>query len=161
MTLPKLAEASHGLRYLHSMCIIHNRLKPVSTATIPLLTIDGITQENILIDCDHHPRLADYGLPFGLDIAKRESHRCGDLQYLAPELRDPSSFGLEERTPTKESDSFALGAVIYQVAHCFTFANGDYTRNLGTHRTTTLPRGQTFDQRHCCYRDTTIPPPRF
>ena len=89
--------------------------------TIPLPTTKGITQENILIDHDCHPRLTDYGLPLRLKVVEDELHCLNNLQYLAPELLDPTSFGLKKRTPTKESDVFAFGMVIYQVGCCFFF----------------------------------------
>jgi len=34
---------------------------------------------------------------------------------MSPELLDPSRFGLEESHPTKESDCYALGMVVYEV----------------------------------------------
>ena len=34
---------------------------------------------------------------------------------MSPELIDPESFGLNEGYPTKESDSYALGMVVYEV----------------------------------------------
>ena len=87
--------------------------------TINSFTSEDITQENILIDWNCHPRLVDYGLPFRLDVVEGEFRHYDDLQYLAPELLDPSSFGLKSRIPTKESDIFALGMITYQVGHCF------------------------------------------
>ena len=53
-----------------------------------------------------------------------EFHHGEGLQYLAPELLDPSSFGLKKRIPTKESDIFAFGMVIYQVSTIFLLING-------------------------------------
>ena len=34
---------------------------------------------------------------------------------MSPELLDPESFGLKESNPTKESDCYALGMVVYEV----------------------------------------------
>jgi serine/threonine protein kinase len=34
---------------------------------------------------------------------------------MSPELLDPGSFGLEKSYPTRESDRYALGMVIYEV----------------------------------------------
>ena len=39
----------------------------------------------------------------------------GTFRWMSPELLDPESFGLEESRPTKESDCYALGMVIYEV----------------------------------------------
>ena len=34
---------------------------------------------------------------------------------MSPELLDPETFGVETKQPTKESDCYALGMVIYQI----------------------------------------------
>jgi serine/threonine protein kinase len=39
----------------------------------------------------------------------------GINRWTSPELIDPERFGLQERRPTKESDRYALGMVIYEV----------------------------------------------
>ena len=39
----------------------------------------------------------------------------GTIQWMSPELLDPDSFGLKKSRPTKESDCYALGMVIYEV----------------------------------------------
>jgi hypothetical protein len=39
----------------------------------------------------------------------------GMLRWMSPELMDPERFGLEDDHPTKESDCYALGMVIYEV----------------------------------------------
>ena len=39
----------------------------------------------------------------------------GPIQGMSPELLDPQRFGLEGCRPTKESDCYALGMVIYEV----------------------------------------------
>ena len=36
-------------------------------------------------------------------------------QWMSPELLVPDKFGLKESSPTKESDCYALGMVIYEV----------------------------------------------
>ena len=87
--------------------------------TAPPFTTQDITQENVLIDRNCHPRLTDYGLPFRLDDAEGEFHHHDDLQYIAPELLDPSSFCLKKRVTTKESDIYAFGMVAYQVRYYF------------------------------------------
>ena len=39
----------------------------------------------------------------------------GSLRWTSPELLDPEKFGAVDPRPTKESDRFALGMVIYEV----------------------------------------------
>ena len=39
----------------------------------------------------------------------------GTIRWMSPELIDPGSFGLKESRPTKKSDCYALGMVIYEV----------------------------------------------
>lgn len=129
--------------------------------TTPLLTTKVIAQENILIDRDFPPRLADYGFPLRLDVVEGECRRYDDLQYLAPELLNPSSFGLRNRTPTKESDVFAFGMVTYQARYYSSFREWRLDSQLGAHGVSTVPRNQTLDHRQHRHQDTTVPPPRF
>jgi len=39
----------------------------------------------------------------------------GTFRWMSPELLDPESFSLTESRPTKESDCYALGMVVYEV----------------------------------------------
>ena len=39
----------------------------------------------------------------------------GTIRWMSPELLNPKPFGLEDSRPTKESDCYALGMVIYEV----------------------------------------------
>ena len=39
----------------------------------------------------------------------------GTVRWLSPELLDPDKFGLEKSHPTRESDCYALGMVIYEI----------------------------------------------
>jgi serine/threonine protein kinase len=72
---------------------------------------------NILVDNNSHARLAGFSL---LTIASDEltapfSFTEGNAtRWKSPELFDPGSFGLRERRPTKESDCYALGMVMYE-----------------------------------------------
>lgn len=100
-----LAETASGLQYLHSMDIVHSDIKPT----------------NIVIDSDFHPRLTDYGLiaiisdPSTVDPGSTTSPSVGTVRYMAPELLNPSGFGLKNSNPTKKSDIYAFGIVTYQV----------------------------------------------
>ena len=72
---------------------------------------------NILIDNNGRARLAG----FGLTVVSDESTITfpamagGTIRWMSPERFDPVRFGLKENHPTKESDCYALGMVIYEV----------------------------------------------
>jgi len=73
---------------------------------------------NILINHSDHACLAGFGQ---LTIASDQpttvpSAVTGDaIRWISPELIDPSKFNLKESRPTKKSDCYALGMVIYEV----------------------------------------------
>ena len=84
------------------------------------LLIRFFTKANILIDEDLHARLADFGLLTVVSdptntTASSSSARGGTTRWMSPELLDPDQFGLKDSKPTKESDCYALGMVIYEV----------------------------------------------
>ena len=73
---------------------------------------------NILIDDNVHPRIA------GFDLVTIASERPtmtppppvgGEIPWMGPELLFPEKFGLKKSNPTKKSDCYALGMVIYEV----------------------------------------------
>ena len=76
------------------------------------------SQANILINDNGRACLADFSL---LTVASDQStviSSCtqgGTIQWMSPELLDPERFGLVESCPTKESDCYALGMVVYEV----------------------------------------------
>ena len=76
------------------------------------------SQANVLITNDGYACLADFSL---LTMASDQSTvipSCiegGTIQWMSPELIYPESFDLEKIHPTKESDCYALGMVIYEV----------------------------------------------
>ena len=39
----------------------------------------------------------------------------GTVRWMSPELLDPHRFGIADDRPTKESDCYALGMVVYEV----------------------------------------------
>ncbi|KAF9645406.1 kinase-like protein [Thelephora ganbajun] len=96
-----LRGVTNGLMYLHGQGIIHGNLKGV----------------NILIDNNGCARLSAISFlastsdwPIFISSGPR-----GTPRWMSPELLDPESFGLKESRPTKESDCYALGMVIYEV----------------------------------------------
>ena len=55
-----------------------------------------------------------------MDPGSTVSPSAGTVQYVAPELLNPSGFGLEDSVPTKKSDMYAFGMITYQVGNlCF------------------------------------------
>ena len=87
----------------HSCCLTQSLLCP---------------QANILIKSDGHACLADFSL---LTMAPDQTtfiSSCtegGTIRWMSPELIAPENFDLEKSRPTKESDCYALGMVIYEV----------------------------------------------
>lgn len=73
---------------------------------------------NILIDRTGHARLAGFSL---LTIASDQPTTIpsdvtgGAIQWMSPELINPAKFNLNESRPTKKSDCYALGMVIFEV----------------------------------------------
>ena len=76
-------------------------------------------QANILIDQAGNPRLADFGLltiisdPTNL-LSSSSCTQGGTARWMSPELIDPQRFGFKNSRPTKFSDCYALGMVIYE-----------------------------------------------
>jgi len=76
------------------------------------------SKENILIVNGICACLADFSLltmvsdQFAVTSSWTE---CGSVPWMSPELIDPERFGLEESRPTKASDCYALGMVLYEV----------------------------------------------
>ena len=76
-------------------------------------------EANILINHECHARIADFGLAAILNQTGSTSllsrAEGGTFQWMSPELFNPGKFGMEDDRPTKESDCYALGMVIYEV----------------------------------------------
>jgi serine/threonine protein kinase len=76
---------------------------------------------NILIDKTGRARLADFGLLTIISdttnfTASSSALKGGTTRWMSPELLHPEHFGLNDgQPPTKESDCYALGMVIYEV----------------------------------------------
>ena len=72
-----------------------------------------------MVDQSGHARLADFGLltiisdPANL-ICLTSYTPGGTARWMSPELISPQRFGLEKSRPTKSSDCYALGMVIYE-----------------------------------------------
>ena len=73
---------------------------------------------NILINHDGRACLADFSLLAIVSDRSNAVSSCvegGEIRWMSPELLDPERFGLKESCPTKESDCYMLGMVIYEV----------------------------------------------
>jgi serine/threonine protein kinase len=78
-----------------------------------------LVKDNILIDQTGHARLADFGfLTIISDVATHlpsSSYTIGGtLRWMSPELIAPEEFGMERSRPTKSSDCYSLGMVVYE-----------------------------------------------
>ena len=88
---------------------------------------------NILINKDRQACIADFGLSTITGVTTPGSARSslasmdslmsftggGTRRWMSPELMDPERFGmpeLEDNRPTRQSDCYALGMVIYEVS---------------------------------------------
>ena len=72
---------------------------------------------NVLIDDNGHACLTDFGL---ITLSSDEPTVTSSIgattaQWMSPELLVPDKFGLKVSRPTKASDCYALGMVIYEV----------------------------------------------
>ena len=132
------------------MEIIHSDLKPVrATDRFYWLSLTFLsTKMNILIDRNFHPRLTDYGLiailsdPNTVDPGSTKAPTVSTVRYMAPELLNPSGFGLKNKIPTKRSDIYGFGVVTYQVSTRCPCKTRQLKAVSGAHRTTAVPQGQ-------------------
>ena len=73
-----------------------------------------------MIDSTGHACLADFGLltitSDATDVTSSNSFREGGTwRWMSPELLYPKEFGSRDSRPTKSSDCYALGMVVYEV----------------------------------------------
>jgi len=78
-----------------------------------------IVKANVLIDETEHARLADFGLLTIISdatnlVSSTSFVQGGTYRWMSPELFDPENFGLKDGRPTKISDCYALGMLIYE-----------------------------------------------
>jgi len=84
------------------------------------LSLTDIVKANVLIDETKHACLADFGLlTIMSDAANAASStpftEAGTFRWMSPELFDPGKFHLKDGRPTKQSDCYALGMLIFEV----------------------------------------------
>ncbi|KAG7091225.1 hypothetical protein E1B28_010276 [Marasmius oreades] len=97
----RLYEVAQGLSYLHSQKIAHGDLRG----------------SNILINDEWQACLTDFGLTVFDDATALTftSRREGSVRWMAPELHDPESFGLDRFRLTPETDIYAFGCVCLEL----------------------------------------------
>lgn len=118
---------------MHSLQVVHGNLKavgPVLSSLLAHLSVSDllVPKANIYIR-GFHVCIADFGIS---TIARQESWSAagkestpslvsftpgGSIRWMSPELLDPQRFNAQDPRPTKESDRFALGMVIYEVCN--------------------------------------------
>ncbi|KAF9645564.1 kinase-like protein [Thelephora ganbajun] len=111
-----LIDAANGLEYVHSINMVHGDLKGA----------------NILINQGLRACLVDFGLSTIVGVERRAAANAssilvaskeslmsftagGTVRWMSPELLDPDRFGITDDRPTKKSDCYALGMVMYEV----------------------------------------------
>ena len=125
---------------MHDLRVVHGDLKGVC-GSVKRLGISYLSPKaNILINRDRRACLADFGLSTITGLAtKAGASRAslisndslvsfiegGTRRWMSPELLDPERFGIpesEDNRPTRQSDCYALGMVIYEVGiHAMAF----------------------------------------
>ena len=87
--------------------------------TVAFISHHMSVKANILIDQTGNPRLVDFGLliiisdPANL-LFSSSCVQGGTPRWMSPELLSPEEFGLKTSRPTKSSDCYSLGMVIYE-----------------------------------------------
>jgi serine/threonine protein kinase len=77
-----------------------------------------VPKSNVLIDNEGHARLANFNLLRVISeerTATLSPAESGIAQWMSPELLLPEHFDLKEGLPTKASDCYALGMVMYEI----------------------------------------------
>ena len=101
--------------------MVHGDLKGVCILSLESLCYlhEFTLKANVLVDQTGSARLADFGLLTIIsDPANRLSSSSnaqgGTVRWMSPELVTPEPPGSEKNRPTKSSDCYALGMVIYE-----------------------------------------------
>jgi len=123
---------------MHDLRIVHGDLKGVwisLKSNVSTLTSPSTAKANILINGNQQACIADFGLSTITGVAAAGTSRAslisndtlmsftsgGTRRWMSPELLDPERFGVpesEDNRPTRQSDCYALGMVIYEVGVC-------------------------------------------
>ncbi|KAF9649102.1 kinase-like protein [Thelephora ganbajun] len=114
-----LVDVANGLKYMHNLLIVHGDLKGANIlitkdrraciADFYLTTITGVRT---------HPAVASFQASLFSNDTLASFTPGGSNQWMSPELIDPEQFRIpqsEGGRPTRQSDCYALGMVIYEV----------------------------------------------
>ncbi|KAF9791125.1 kinase-like domain-containing protein [Thelephora terrestris] len=101
--LKLLGDTARGLIYIHERGVVHGDLKGA----------------NILIDQTRRARLADFGLLTVISdpenpLPSSSYAPGGTARWMSPECIFPQNFGVKTSRPSKPSDCYSLGMVIYE-----------------------------------------------
>jgi serine/threonine protein kinase len=117
------AQPSYGTRRLE---------RGTTSSTSRRTSVHSDYQANILVNRSCRACLADFGLSTIIGIEHRAAANAslvsvaskislmsftagGTTRWMSPELLDPERFGIRDCRPTKQSDCYAFGVVIYEV----------------------------------------------
>ena len=125
---------------MHRLRLVHGDLKGVGFPSSKFRPISHFsTKANILVNQDRRACVADFGLSTVTGVRTRSTARNSDtvsllssrsngslvsftsggtIRWMSPELLDPERFGVPESEgdrPTRQSDCYAMGMVIYEV----------------------------------------------
>ena len=111
---------ARGLQHMHDQGIVHGHLTSVRSSLIPnLRNLRSLTssQQNILVDPDGTPRIADFGSSFVLSCPDSwsENDAVGFHRGSAPELVRPRKPGAPAARITKATDIYAFGMLAWEV----------------------------------------------
>jgi serine/threonine protein kinase len=116
----QLLDVAQGLRYLHYNDLVHADLKGVHIFLSDRKPLLKALQLNILMTDENRACLADFGLSHlvsesitGFTVSEPTSK--GTVRWMAPELLVPDEKSQKTCSPTKKSDIYAFGMVIYEV----------------------------------------------
>ena len=139
---------------MHGLRLVHGDLKGVGFPSAKLQPISHLsTKANILINWRRRACIADFGLSTitgvrttSLPLLKGSLMSFtsgGTVRWMSPELLDPERFGVqgsEADRPTRRSDCYAMGMVIYEVSFCVDKAAEVFNQDAGIMRTHPIPR---------------------
>lgn len=156
---------------MHHLRLVHVDLKGVGFPSARFRHISHLsTKANILVNRDRHACIADFGLSTITGVRTHSATRNSgiaspsspppndslvsftpgwSIRWVSPELLDPGRFGVpesEDDRPTRESDCYAMGMVIYEVSFYADKAVEVFNRGPGIMWTRPIPSHSTG----CC-----------